>query len=220
MKRWIIIALTLAWTAVQAQDIVRDSIAADTTDTEENVIGARPSPRAKGEKKERNILGTPVYYDRNGNVIGTSRPARKEYHMPRHHYMNNMKHYCNSYFVECKGLFGSDYAAGVAFTYLPDRWGIYGSWMANKFRSYVTVGPALRLSSADSKMDLQVYGGLMYTRRVGAEVGLRISGLKDKHNYSLISGTVGMAYIGNVGYITTGISLELTAACLLGILVF
>ena len=95
MKRLILIALLMAWGTVWAQDVVRDSVAAstDTIDNEENVIGAKPRP--KGEKKEANVLGAPVYYDQNGNVKGSGENS-EVYRRPKHHYLNNLSsRYCS-----------------------------------------------------------------------------------------------------------------------------
>ena len=128
-----------------AQDVVRDSVHTtpdstaikassaidmddnDTVDDEENVIGAKPQPRKKGERKEANVLGAPVYYDVYGNVEGSGETSTT-YHRPKHHYLNNLAdRYC-SFFVEGELLTGRhDAAIGGSFTYLPKRWGFYGS---------------------------------------------------------------------------------------------
>ena len=213
MKKLLTFVLLLACGSVWAQDVVRDSVAAtaaDTADNEENVIGAKPTPRSS--RREANVLGAPVYYNQNGSLRcgDTAMPYRR----PKHHYLNNLEERYHSIFAEGEVLRGnSDYAFGLNFTYLPKRWGAYGSVLLGARHDYLSVGPALRLSDYDSYLDWQLYGGIMFGgRSTGAEVGLRIATPQHDGEFCITSASMGMAIVGNHAFVTFGASIGVMAA--------
>lgn len=236
MKRFIIAVLLLACTEVWAQDVVRDSTAvADSADTEENVIGARPDStysRQKGRsKKEQNVIGTPVYYGLDGQERRTGlrpsemrqRPgAPMDYRRPEHHHLNSLRERYSGFFFEIESLIGPrDLALGANFTYLPSRWGAYGSVLAGFNHSYLTVGPALRLSGYDSNIDWQLYGGLVFGgRHMGGEAGLRMAMPDHGSDFCWNSASMGIAILNGDSYLTLGLSLELSAIIALTTLLF
>lgn len=201
--------------SVWAQDVVRDSVpsaTADSADAEENVIGTKPSLRPAMGRKEANVLGAPVYYDMNGNVLGSG-VSSQIYHRPKHHYLNNLdNNYC-SIFVEGEALHGvNDFAIGLNFTYLPNRWGAYGSVLFGLNHDYLSVGPALRLSGYDSSIDWQLYGGVMFGgRSIGGEVGLRIATPKHSKEFCFTSASMGCAVVGSHAFVTFGASIDMIA---------
>lgn len=222
MKRLIVIALLLTVSGmVWAQDVVRDSVAVDTTDTEENVIGAKPQPKKKGEKKEPNILGAPVYYDIYGNVEGTSNDT-SVYHRPKHHYLNNLDSRYHTFFLEGELLTGShDNAIGANFTYLPKRWGFYTSVLAGRRHSYLSLGAALRLSGYESSLDWQLYGGVGGGgHHLGGEIGVRMAVRKSNSEFCWTSLSAGYANYGGHGFVTFGASLDLMLASSLAAFLF
>ncbi|MBP3763830.1 MAG: hypothetical protein J6I49_08160 [Bacteroidales bacterium] len=232
MKRILLIAAmlfgmgTAAMAQVELTDSTRraipaDSIAVDDDEEDDgpNVIGAQPMPsRPKGEA---NVLGVPVYYDREGNVRGSHQaPAHRRgqspqgvYRMPEHHYRNNVGFNFNSCFFEVETLIGTrDAALGASFTYLPERWGVYGSALGGVHRNYFSVGPALRLSGRESALDWHLYGGALFSgRRTGGEVGLRIASQAGSSKFCWTSASMGMAFLNNQTYLTIGLSLEVAA---------
>ncbi len=221
MKRLILIALLMAWGTVWAQDVVRDSVAAstDTIDNEENVIGAKPRP--KGEKKEANVLGAPVYYDQNGNVKGSGENS-EVYRRPKHHYLNNLSsRYC-SLFVEGTLITGRhDSGIGGNFTYLPKRWGFYITANAGRRHTYLSAGAALRLSGYESSLDWQLYGGIGGGgRHLGGEVGLRVAPPQRSSKFCWTSASIGYANYGGHSYFTGGVSLDLVGAMALTTILF
>lgn len=231
MKRLIVIALLLVGGTVWAQDVVRDTVTKvtpvatvdtidaddaldvddnDTIDDGENVIGAKPSPKTSGEKKEANVLGAPVYYDLYGNVLGSGNGSTV-YHRPEHHYLNNLdSRYCNI-FVEGTLLAGShDVAIGGSFTWLRKRWGFYGSMLGGKHHTYMSLGVALRLSGYASSYDWQLYGGLGGGgRHLGGEIGVRMALPKRSGEFCWTSVSLGYANYGGYGFMTIGLSLDL-----------
>ena len=214
MKRWIIIALTLVCAAVQAQDVVRDTMSADTTDEEPNVIGAYPSPQTNQRSQEINIIGSPVYYDLNGNVIGSQKTPQTQYHRPKHHYFNSHSlGFCNT-FLELKGMVGREFVAGLALSYVPGQWGIYSSFVGNNSHRYLSMGPIIRLSNMTSDSDFQIYGGLLFSSSMGSEIGIRLAENKSGSKFCWLSGTVGMAKIRSNYFLTFGLSLQLSALTL------
>jgi hypothetical protein len=223
MKRLIILVLFLSCATVWAQDVVRDSVPpvpADSTygnigvdTTEENVIGAKPTKHERQQRREANILGTPVYYDANGNVRGSANTS-SVYHRPKHHYLNNLSDRFCSIFAEGKILNGSyNDALGLSFTYLPERWGGYGSLMiGTDYRQYVSLGPALRLSDYDSSIDWQLFGGFITNfHTAGAEVGLRMATAQHHSEFCWTSASMGVAIVGEKPYLTFGASFDIIA---------
>ncbi len=221
MKKYLLLLMLLACTSVWAQDVVRDSAAvADTSDTEENVIGGRP--QRSNVQSKANVLGAPVYYNLDGSVRtpgGHRGNPRGEYVRPRHHWRNTLDSRFNSYFCEVEGMLGTgDVAIGMNFTYLPNRWGVYGSLMTGMLHDYASLGPALRLSDFDDPCDWHLYGGIMMGDGVGGEVGMRIASPRHDGAFGWCSGSMGMAFLDGESYITFGLSLELTALVALSLL--
>jgi len=212
MKRWIIIAMALAWVSAQGQDVVRDTVVADTAAEEENVIGGRVSPHARPASEEPNIIGMPVYYDLNGNVVGSGQPAHTGYRMPKHHYHNNLGLHYSSVFLECLGMFGPNPGVGLSLAYVPQRWGFYASGLVGKHRNHMAVGPVLRVTDAEASTDMQLYGGLVFNRRLGGEVGVRLAATRRNSDFSWLSGSMGVGYLNGHTFVTLGLSLEITAA--------
>lgn len=221
MKRLFIVLLATLAVALQAtaQDVVRDSTAvADTADTEENVIGATPTPR-KYKSKSGNVLGAPVYYDLNGNRIGDGLPSadstvgQQIYRRPKHHYLNNLDDRYSTFFFEGEVLVGSSsMGLGANLTILPERWGGYGSVVFGMNEGYFSVGPVLRLSGYDSWLDWQLYGGLVLgDRHLGAEGGLRVAAPKRNGELCWTSMSLGFATLNGDVYMTMGFSLDMLA---------
>lgn len=215
MKKLLTLVLLLVSGSVWAQDVVRDSVPAvadDTTAVEENVIGTKPSLRYDKGRKEANVLGAPVYYDGNGNVRGSG-ISSQIYHRPKHHYLNNLDNNFCSIFLEGEALHGvNDFAIGLNFTYLPKRWGAYGSVLFGYNRNYLSVGPALRLSGYDSSVDWQLYGGVMFGgRSTGGEVGLRVATPQRSKEFCFTSVSVGCAVVGSHAFVTFGASIDMVA---------
>ena len=116
-----LVAMMAMCSVATAQDVVRDSTAvADTAADEPNVIGGRVDStylkqRAQSKnKKEQNIIGTPVYYDLDGQQRTTGlRPSQlrqsgsgEAYIRPKHHYFNSLKDQYCGFFVETELLLG------------------------------------------------------------------------------------------------------------------
>lgn len=214
MKKLLTLVLLLACGTVWAQDVVRDSVpaaVADSADNEENVIGAKPTHTIS--RREANVLGAPVYYNPNGSVRGGG-DTSAFYHRPKHHYRNNLEERYSSIFAEGEVLRGTnDYAFGLNFTYLPKRWGAYGSVLFGVKHDYLSVGPALRLSDYDSYLDWQLYGGIMLGgRSAGAEVGLRMATPQHDSEFCITSASMGIAIVGSHAFVTFGASVGLLAA--------
>ena len=223
MKRYAILLTLLLCGSVWAQDVVRDSTAAanpsDTSTTEENVIGGRP--QRSNVQTKANVLGAPVYYNLDGSVRtpGHRGNPRGEYMRPRHHWRNTLDSRFNTYFCEVEGMFGTgDIAVGMNFTYLPNRWGLYGSLMTGMVHDYATFGPALRLSDFDDFCDWHLYGGIAVGDGVGGEFGMRFASSRNNGSFSWCSGSMGMMFLDGESYVTFGLSLELTAIVALSLL--
>lgn len=215
MKKILIIAILLSGSIAWAQDVVRDSVpaaVADSADAEENVIGAKPAVRPVATRREANVLGAPVYYNVNGSVRGSG-DTSAIYRRPKHHYLNNLDdRYC-SFFAEGEALTGaSDLAYGLNFTYLPKRWGAYGSLLIGLNHDYLSAGPVLRLSDYESMFDWQLYGGVMFSgRSVGGEVGVRIAVPQRSSEFCLTSVSMGCAIVGSHAFVTVGASVDIIA---------
>lgn len=219
MKRLLFLLLTLAWGSLWAQDVVRDSIRIATDsiavddDDEPNVIGAKPAPRTSSG--EDNILGAPIYYDSEGRAYGTGEPSSRVVHL--HKDLDGLRPVefdnFNHFFLELKSIFKYQNAAlGVSFTYLPHNVGIYGSVLFNGKGQYLSLGSALRLSSASCRSDWQLYGGLTLNRTLGFEAGLRIAETSHRdRRFAWNSVSTGWALYNGHHYFTLGLSLEVTA---------
>lgn len=232
MKRVFALLLTLAWLPLWGQvalpdstqrTVPADSVAVDEDDADDgpNVIGAQPAPRRP--KGEANIIGSPVYYNTDGTVRGSSQPARMPSHrsrpaMPERHYLNNVGLNFSSFFLEVEAALGQRSALGLNFTYLPERWGIYGSALFGPWREYFSVGPAVRLSGLQSSVDWHLYSGLTFGHRVGGEIGFRVAAPSHSSEFCWSSASLGMAVIDGRSYLTLGLSLELSA--ILGLSLF
>ena len=209
--------MLLSCTCVWAQDVVRDSTAA--ADTNENVIGGRP--QRTNVQRKANVLGAPVYYNLDGSVrtAGSYGNPRGQYIRPRHHWRNTLDSQFNTYFCEVEGMLGTgDVALGMNFTYLPNRWGIYGSLLAGIRHDYASLGPVVRLSDYDDPCDWHLYGGVVVGDGVGGEFGMRIASPRRDGAFGWCSGSMGMVFLDGRSYVTFGLSLELTAIVALGLL--
>lgn len=230
MKRLTILMallLTVSLSAM-AQDVVRDSVTVgtdslavddlDTIDDGENVVGAKQAPQ-RHKAKEANVLGAPVYYDLNGNVLGERRvasgktPADGVYHRPKHHYLNSLDNRYSSIFVEGELLMGSsNVGVGANLTVLPNRWGGYGSAVFGVDGSHFSLGPALRLSGPESSMDWHLYCGVVLgERHLGAEGGLRMALPKVRGEFCWTSVSMGVLALNGDVCMTFGVSLDMLA---------
>lgn len=215
--------LLLAFGSVWAQDVVRDSAAvADTADSEENVIGGRP--QRTNVQQKANVLGSPVYYNLDGSVRtsdGYRGNPRGEYVRPQHHWRNTIDENFCSYFCEAEGMFGTDdVAIGMNFTYLPNRWGVYGSLLAGIKHHYATFGPAWRFSDCGDDLDWHLYGGIAVGDGIGGEFGMRVGAAKRDGEFGWCTGSMGMMFLDGESYLTLGLSLDLTAIVALSLLLF
>lgn len=195
-----------------AQDVVRDSAQAAPAAVGQSDSTARSKalgdePRQPRAKRESNVLGAPVYYDANGNVVGGKRQSTT-YHRPRHHYLNNLNDIYCSYFLEGEMLVGhSDIAGGFNAALLPKRVGGYMSLMGSASNLYVSAGPALRLTGYSSPIDLQLYGGLMLADDdLGGEVGLRFASPRNRYEFCFFSTSLGYARVNGSDFFTVGLS--------------
>ena len=224
MKRFLLLALTLVWGTLWAQDVVRDSvkttstvipadsIAVDEEDDGENVIGAKVAPRTGSG--EANILGAPIYYDSTGHAYGTGEPATRTVHLP---YPGTTLHPVeidnfNHFFFEIEGIGRyRNGALGFNFTYLPRHVGVYGSALFGNHNRYFSLGAALRLSSATCRVDWQLYGGATMSRSLGAEAGIRIAETADPSGgrFAWKSVSMGWALYNGRSYLTVGLGLEI-----------
>ena len=193
-----------------AQDVVRDSVHTtpdstaikassaidmddnDTVDDEENVIGAKPQPRKKGERKEANVLGAPVYYDVYGNVEGSGETSTT-YHRPKHHYLNNL---ADRY---CSWLFEILFA-------LPDKMGDSRQLSFYQGRYFGRV----------SEIILNVWLG----RHLGGEVGLRMALPKRSGKFCWTSVSMGYANFGGYSFFTAGLSLDMVGLAAASVFLF
>ena len=166
------------------------------------------SPR-RHRSSERNVLGTPVYYDTLGNVLGAAQESDSFYYRPKHHFLNRLEDEFSSTFFEISSLISSnDMALGVHFAYVPKRWGIYASGYAGWNHDYLTLGPVLRVSDCGDLLDWQLYGGLTFSRHLGTEMGFRLASThSDGFCWSSVS--MGLGAVNRHTYFTMGLSLAL-----------
>ncbi len=163
------------------------------------------------QHRERNVLGAPVYYDTLGNVIGSEASRQGIPTLPKHHYFNRLSNDFCTWFFEADGWVGGDLAVGASLTYLPERWGFYGKGLLGNRSNYVAVGPVVRLSDCGDWLDWQLYGGLVVSNHLGAEVGVRMALPRRSSSFCWESVSVGVAQMGNRTFLTCGMSMELTA---------
>ena len=210
MKRLIIILALVLTASAWAQST-------DTTRTTPAAGGELDGGTRRATTLKNNVLGAPVYYDTLGNVRGTT-PHSDAPRLPRHHYFNRLSNdYC-SYFLEVKSMIGHDLAFGASFTYLPERWGFYGSALAGLRRPYFAAGPTLRLSDYGGSLDWQLYGGLVVSRHLGAEAGIRMALPKRSGSFSWESVSMGTTFVNGHFFFTCGLSLEFMAVTVLSFL--
>lgn len=201
MKRLLIIVMLVLGASCWAQ-------APDSTRSDTRELGSDKPQRSR----ERNLIGAPVYYDTLGNVRGSADTLNRVARLPKHHYFNRLSNDFSTYFVEVEGLIGyADLAFGINFTYLPERWGFYGSCLAGIRRNYLTFGPALRLSGYGDSYDWHLYGGAVVSRHLGVEGGIRFAQPRDEDDFCWMSASVGGMFVNGHGFFTCGLSLELSA---------
>ena len=203
MKKTLFFAvLTLMWACTAVGQVAPT----DSTSRSEKALGDTPRSRRGGE---RNVLGAPVYYDTLGNVLGSSTPADSIYHRPPHHFRNRLEDEFCSTFLEFTGLFAhNDFAVGARLSYVPERWGLYGSGSVGFRHTYFSAGPVLRVSDCGDMLDLQVYGGLTLSRWLGSEAGVRLA-LPYEDKFCWTSMVMGLGYVNRHTYFTIGFSLSL-----------
>lgn len=202
MRRLLIMAMLAMTATVWAQS-------PDSTRAAARELGGDERP---ARSRERNVLGAPVYYDTLGNIRGASAPADGQSRLPKHHYFNRLSNDFCSYFVELEGMVGpGDAAIGFNFSYLPQRWGLYGSALVGVRRDYFSIGPALRLSDNGDYLDWHLYGGLVISRHLGAEIGIRMASSRRSGDFCWQSVSMGAAFVNGRGFVTAGLSLELSA---------
>lgn len=220
MKKILFILMLLAggmvWAQTPADTAKVNATSVDTADAEEeNVIGGRV--QRTNPQHESNVLGTPIYYNldgsvRQGNHRGNPRPSG-EYQRPEHHYRNTLGSHFNTWFCEAEAMIGDkDAAVGMNFTYLPERWGIYGSMLAGRRYNFASLGAALRVSDKYDLIDWHLYGGIICGDGIGGEGGMRIGATRGKTGFGWCTGSMGVAVMDGRGYLTLGLSLDVTAA--------
>lgn len=161
-------------------------------------------------KAERNVLGSPVYYDTLGNVIGSGQ-ASAEYHRPRHHFRNRLEDEFSSVFFECNAMITEfDMAVGGTLTVLPRRWGAYATGRVGFAHGYLAAGPALRLSDCGDNVDWHLFGGLAYSHTLGGELGLRLAFPDGGGTFCWSSVMMSVGYVNQNLYVSAGLSLGLS----------
>ena len=105
----------------------------------------------------------------------------------------------------------NDMAIGFNFTYLPERWGIYGSLLGGFSHGYASLGPALRLSDNGDMLDWHLYGGVMVSNHLGGELGLRMAAPRRDGRFCWESLSIGVGMVGRHPFLTCGLSLEISA---------
>ena len=164
-------------------------------------------------QKGETLIGTPVYYDQYGNPKGSPVPADSTYHLPAHHYLNHHSagDKFNKYFFEMEGTYWRQSAyVGFNFTYLPNRWGVYGSTLFSARGMGLSCGAALRLSGEDNLLDWHLYGGAVWNHDAGVEAGIRMAlPATDDNRFCWLSTSAGLAFVDGRNYLTVGLSIEL-----------
>lgn len=205
MRRIVVIVMLLACGATWAQ----------TVDSTERVLGDTPQPR---RSRVQNVIGAPVYYDTLGNVIGQTAPADSFYHRPKHHFRNRLEDDFCSFFLEGQTLLGhNDMALGGQLAWVPQRWGIYGSGLVGVRHAYFSAGPVWRMSDCGNWIDWQLYGGLVVSRHLGGEVGLRMGSPELWGDFCWTSFSITVGHVNGMNYVTLGFSLTLTSIVALSI---
>ena len=186
-----------------------------TTDSTGRTLGDSPQLR---RSRAQNVIGTPVYYDTLGNVIGQKAPDDSLYHRPKHHFHNRLENDFCSVFLEGQTRFSSnDVAVGCQLAWVPRRWGVYGSGMVGVRYGYFSAGPVWRMSDCGNWIDWQLYGGLVVSRQPGAEIGLRMGSPKLWGDFCWSSVSFNWGYVNGASYVTLGLSLTLTSIVALSV---
>ena len=166
------------------------------------------STAALAQKHGSNVLGAPVYYDTLGNVIGREAVADSFYHRPKHHFLNRLENDYSSIFVEGTIQFGgNDFALGGQAAWVPQRWGLYCGGQTGVRHNYFTVGPVIRLSDCGHWVDWQLYAGMVFSRHVGGEIGVRMAAPRRWGDFCWSSGSLAVGYVNGYNYFTLGFSL-------------
>ena len=163
------------------------------------------------QKRARNVLGAPVYYDTLGNVLGQAAPADSFYHRPKHHFRNRLEDEFCSFFLEGQLQMGEDdMAVGAQLAYVPQRWGGYLGGNLGVFGNYVKVGPVWRVSDCGSDIDWQLFAGVNLCRHPGGELGLRMAAPRLWGSFCMTSYSMTFGYANNMCYLSLGFSLTLS----------
>lgn len=169
-------------------------------------------------QSNRNVLGAPVYYDTLGNVIGQQASDDSIYRLPKHHFHNRLENDFSAYFLEGQFLFGSnDMAVGAQFAYVPRRWGFFVGGDLGVNSGYLKAGPVLRLSDCGNIIDWQLYAGIIASRTLGGEVGIRMAAPRLLGDFCWTSVSLGVGYANSMTYFTMGFSLTLSTILALSI---
>lgn len=161
-------------------------------------------------QRERNVLGAPVYYDTLGNIIGQRDSTDTLYHRPRHHFHNRLENEYCSVFLEGQTLFShNDMALGGQLAWVPRRWGVYGSALVGFGHGYFSAGPVWRMSDCGDEIDWHLFGGLVFSRTVGCELGIRMGSPKLWGDFCWSSFSLSMGHVNGASYVALGFSLTL-----------
>lgn len=161
------------------------------------------------ERHTNNVLGAPIYFDTLGNVIGGRGTQHENYVRPKHHFLNRLDNYYCPFFVEGVAYMSSNqFGFGSQATYLPKRVGGYLGALCG-INPYISLGPALRLTDCGAPVDMHLYGGVVFTRHTGFEVGLRIAETLNRSNLCGLSFTMGGGYANHAPFVSIGCSLTL-----------
>ena len=163
-------------------------------------------------QKKGNVIGTPVYYDTLGNVIGQQRPTDTLYHRPKHHFHNRLENEFCAIFLEGQTLFSyNDVALGGQLAWVPSRWGVYGSGCIGHLDGRISVGPVWRMSDCGNWIDWQLYGGLTVSRRLGGEIGIRMASPEIWGDFCWTSVSLSVGHVNGYNYVALGLSLTLSS---------
>ncbi|MCR4659627.1 MAG: hypothetical protein K5650_04970 [Bacteroidales bacterium] len=135
-----------------------------------------------------------------------------EYQRPRHSVMRYFGHDFCTVFGEFEFLMGNDLAAGFNIAYVPNEWGVYGSYMYGIAYDWFSIGAVRRLSHSWNNTDCQLFFGLNIGDGLGYEVGLRFAGDRRYNIGSFCWNSVSLGLTRNYGhtYLMLGLSLDVT----------
>lgn len=179
-----------------------------------------------GTAMSQNVIGDPVYYTdstqyRPGHGMGYNQPSYHPYRQnqpQRLHHVRNTD--VNRWFVETKMMLGElDGALGVDVAFVPEKWGVYGSSLWGNRYDWISCGGIYRITEPGRSRDWQLYGGLVFGPTMGSELGIRVAFDNFGANgFSWWSASLGMANVAGYGFINVGLSIGLSGAGLLEIL--